>query len=242
MQQSGQAAWITAPILAVALAGCALQPSAAGEKDRGEDSGAAAPGSRFEGGEGEAGDPDGGAESGPAEDPNTRSAENDFDWEGGAVETTTQSGVTFSVPGVWQRFPDQDTGDGEEAVYLWEEGSARYGESIVFNTGGAGEPSEGIDVYLDFLLSLDVSGDEIDPGEAQEVVEVPGTDDATRVDYTYSLAGVDGDAHGVIVGFTATTGDVVLFVVSGDGVNATEELSEEIISTLSVGAPPEGGV
>jgi hypothetical protein len=173
--------------------------------------------------------------------PETRTVDADHDWDGDAVETTTGSGVTFSVPEEWSLQAGTETAAGEEAVYLWQDGSVRYAECVVFNTGVDTAPDGEVLAYLDFLRELE-GGEHLEVDAEPESAPVPGADDAVRSDYSYGISGVEQDAHGIIVAFTAATGEVVLFIVSGDGVEADEDLSEEIVSTLHVGTPPQGEV
>lgn len=178
-------------------------------------------------------------------------------WDGGAIETTTESGVTFAVPADWERFSEAEVDSGQEAVYLWQETDAIYvhAESSVFNMG-VGEPEVGVTAYLDVMAGMGHDPQDLDPDgpdapdapedfddpDDPEEFEVPGANDAVRVDYDFPQPGFEDTAVGSVIGFTATTGELVVFAVAGDGENATTDLNEEIISTLLVGAPPGGGV
>ncbi|QVQ51714.1 hypothetical protein J4H86_23565 [Spiractinospora alimapuensis] len=176
------------------------------------------------------------------DDSDSQRVDSEHGWDGGAIETTTESGVTFAVPADWERFSEAEVDTGQEAVYLWQEPDAVYihAESSVFNMG-TGEPEAGVTAYLDVLAELGQNDQDPDL-DAPEEFDVPGADDAVRVDYAFSQPGFESTAIGSVIGFTATTGELLVFTVAADGDNAVSELNEEIISTLLVGAPPGGGV
>jgi hypothetical protein len=240
----GQARWALSVALAAGLlaSGCAAamaepesKDEAASATDKGLDEEVSLPRAATEA-------PGEGTDSADdARAPQTRTVDTDYDWDGGAVETTTGSGVTFTVPEAWLLQAGTDTAAGEEAVHLWQDGSVRYAECVVFNTGVDAAPEGEVLAYLDFLGELE-GGEHLEVDARPEPVEVSGADDAVRSDYSYGVPGAEQDAHGIIVAFTAATGEVVLFIVSGDGVEADEALSEEIVSTLSIGTPSQGEV
>lgn len=240
MGRPGANASASVSILAMLLlAGCTPPFTASEVQDKDRDS----EDSPARGGGEEPADPS--QDESPAEEPedDSRNVSNEHDWNGGATETTTDSGVTFAVPADWERYsPTQDAG-GDEAIYLWEDedGVFRYAESAVFNTGEPGDPEDGISAYIDVVASMGDPPEDDDRGEPEDL-DVPGTDDALRVDYTLPQPGFADVAEGSVIGFTAATGDLILFTVSIDGDNATSELNEEIISTVAVGAPPDSGV
>ncbi|MDS1270928.1 hypothetical protein RIF23_11525 [Lipingzhangella sp. LS1_29] len=179
------------------------------------------------------------------------------EWRSGAHETSLASGIRFAVPSEWtdalpaeedssddadpgedlQNDPTTETANDDfEARYVLEEDSYRLGEVGVVNLGdGPADPESALGDYLGYLnntapVDIEVEGDPVE-------VDIPGSDDAVRVDYTYPLdvpGGETGSAHGLLASFTSGEGDTLLFAVSGAEESIPAELREEILETVEL--------